>query len=148
MSQNSFLDKIGHCLAVGLKYAFAFAQGFVQSAGPAALAATGIGTLEEIGILVQEAESVGEIVNAALAGTGTKLDKAALIAPAIEQAVLNSQLLAGKKIISQPLFQQAIAELNNGVVDLLKSVEGEVPAGAVATPANLLKATPTAPAKS
>jgi len=138
MAQQSFLDKVGHYLLIGLKYVFPFLQGFVQSGGVAALAGTGVGALEEIGVLIQQAEGVGELINQAAAGSGTKLDKAALIAPAVEQAVLSSPLLAGKKVVNQPLFKQAIAELNNGVVDLLKSLQGEVPAGAVATPSNVI----------
>jgi len=139
MASQSFLDKVGHVLLVGLKYAFGFLQGFVQSGGPAALTALapGSGVLEEIAVLVQQAESIGQIVTQVAGQTGSTLDKAALIAPQIEQILLASPLLAGKKIISQPLFQQAVSELNNGVVDLLKAVDGEPPPGTVPTPTNI-----------
>lgn len=72
--------------------------------------------LTDIGNVVVEVEAFGQLQG--LSGA----DKAKAAGPLVAQIILNSSLVAGKKIANPVLFQQANVEIAGGVADLLNSL--------------------------
>lgn len=76
--------------------------------------------LEQIGGIVLTLESVGSTLG--LPGA----QKLQATAPLIGQVVLQSSMLAGRKIKDPALFQRGCTKLGDGMADILNSVEDKI----------------------
>lgn len=117
---KNFLSKVGHVLGVIFHWAVVIAP----AAAPL-IPNFGIGAAIDqwLGWITQ-AESIGTLVQNT---TGSKLDKWSAVEPSAQAAVMASPFMQGKKIVDNTLFQSSLKGLNDNLVGLLKSVDGEVP---------------------
>ncbi len=79
-----------------------------------------VNELDQIFQLVIQVEAMG----AALALTGPQKLQAAVAAAT--QIILQSALVAGKKIAQPEVFKRGVSRIVEGVVDVLNSLDGEV----------------------
>lgn len=113
----TFLKKLGSILSTvtGLFLGFApvVQKAFPQTGG---VIDTVSKDLSEIGAVVVNIEAIGQLKG--LSGP----DKAAAAGPLVAQIILNSTLVAGKKIADPAKFQAACATIAGGVADVLNSL--------------------------
>src|SRR5579863_10012875 len=108
----TFLKKIGLAIITAAADLAGFAplinKFFPAKVQPVAQAVEG--ELTTIATAVAQVEASAAAINAQSPGKLTGADKLAAATPLVTLAVKNSELLAGKKIKNQPLFEQACGE--------------------------------------
>lgn len=77
--------------------------------------------LEQLAGVIQTVEIIGQRLQ--IPGP----QKLTAAAPLVAQAILQSALMADKKIANQDLFSKACTEIAGGMADLLNSLEDKVP---------------------
>ena len=77
-------------------------------------------TLAKIAELVVSMEAIG----AALGTTGA--DKLKAVTPLVSQAILQSDLMTGKKIDNPDLFNSGTSKITDGMVDILNSLKDNI----------------------
>lgn len=122
----TFLKKLGSILSTvtGLFLGFApvIQKQYPQTGG---VIDTVSKDLSEIGMVVVNIEAIGQLKGL------TGPDKAKAAGPLVAQIILNSTLVAGKKIANPDLFNQACAEIAGGVADVLNSLHEDAAKDAV-----------------
>lgn len=112
----TFLKKLGTILAnfAGIAAGIGpIIKPFLGSAAP--IADTAINDLTAIGNVVVSAEAI-------LQTPGSGAAKLQAAAPLVAQIIQTSQLLSGKKIANQALFQQGCTKITDGTADILNSL--------------------------
>lgn len=119
----SFLKKLGQGIVKGLQIA-GRVEGVIGPELPGGVRSTidnvlarGDSELLELSGIITQVEAIGATLN--LPGP----DKLKAAEPLVAQLLLRSPLLLEKKVKDTALFQQAAAELAQGMVDLLNSLE-------------------------
>lgn len=79
-----------------------------------------INALEQIAGIVVNVEAFGQILGTPGA------DKLKAASPLVSQLILQSDLLAGKKIDNPVLFQSGITKITDGMADILNSLDDKV----------------------
>lgn len=137
----NWLEQAGLDLAKGLK--FVLNETGTTAVNVVTGPATVIGDISKMVGVVKDVEAL----DATLKGTGlTSEQKLAGAAVNVQQIVLDSEFLFGKKIADQALFNKAIGEYTQATVDLAQSLEAQ-PAqssGAAAPTVTSSTATPAA----
>jgi hypothetical protein len=114
---ETILADVGKGIQIFTGIAPALYQSVPTAAKPTVTAVTD--DLTEIGQAVASAAAV----TAAIKPGATPADVATAAVPLVQNIVSASELIAGKKIQNQGLFNQATAEIAQGVTDLLNSLE-------------------------
>jgi NADP-dependent 3-hydroxy acid dehydrogenase YdfG len=94
-----------------------FAKALPAAAGQAVT--TGINDFEQVATIVQTIEVGAESLQPGM----TDAQKVAAMTPSVAQVVLQSSILAGKKIANQALFTQGCQELSQGMQDIMNSID-------------------------
>lgn len=112
----SFLKKLGTGVLQGLQVATGIApivQTLLPGSGPVQTVAA---DLVAVGQVVANVEAIGQ----AMQVPGAK--KAELAGPLVAQVVLQSSLVAGKKIANPDLFAKGCQELGGAIADIMNSI--------------------------
>lgn len=81
------------------------------------------GELTTIAGAVTQVEANAAAINAQTPGKITGADKLTAAVPLVRLAIQSSELMVGKKIKNQQLFEQAATEYTQATVDLLNSLD-------------------------
>jgi len=112
----SFLKKLGAAVLKGTAIVAGFAPMFVTSDQSAAVVNTVSADLAQISLVISEIEAVGQALN--LKGP----DKLIAAAPQVAQVILQSAMMAGKKIENEALFAAGSKKIADGMADVLNSL--------------------------
>lgn len=113
----TFLSKLGKIIATVTGLFLGFAPVIQKTyPGTGGVIDTVSKDLAEVGTVVANIEAIGQLKG--LSGA----DKAKAAGPLVAQIVLNSSLVAGKKIANPDLFQQGCQNISGGVADVLNSL--------------------------
>ena len=112
----TFLKKLGAILAKGAAVLTGISPFFPQYEGQTAKARD---ILDEILDTVVKVEAF----SAALAQPVPGPEKLKAASPIVAQLILKSNLLTNKKISNPTLFQEGVAKVTNGMVDILNSID-------------------------
>lgn len=112
-----FLKKLGQILLKGTQIVTGLGPLLPGQAGTIARVAD---TLEKIAGVVTSVEVFGGVL-----GTSGP-DKLKAAVPAAAQIVLQSDILAGKKIENHPLFMEGVGDIVTGLVKVFNSVKADI----------------------
>lgn len=115
----TFLSKLGSILLKATGIITGFAPLFTASIPGTKddkIVGTVISDLQQVGSVVAQAEAFGQ----ALSLTGAQ--KLTAAAGPAAQVILQSALLAGKKIANEELFKQGSQKVASGIADILNSI--------------------------
>lgn len=149
MSFVSFLKQFGLDVLKGIQ----IFEG-IEPVASAALSATSPKAASELDSISQMAGAAMNIESGFAAAFGptnqTGPAKLAALVPQVQQIVLNSELLVGKKIGNEALFTKAMQEYAQATADMLNSLQPNVatknPANAPPVPTGTTPVPPVAPA--
>ncbi len=113
-----FLTKLGQILLKGTQIITGLSP-LIQPQYQTAVAKT-VDTLEEIGKIIVAVEAFGQVLNTPGA------DKLRAATPSATQLILQSSLLAGKKINDPALFSKGCGEVTAGLADILNSLKDDI----------------------
>lgn len=119
----TFLKKLGQALLKGLQIA--------MGVGPIITPFLGSGKAGQVAQVVNnDLTSIGQVVlqiETAFAAipNSTGVQKLQAVIPLVKNIVATSELVAGKKIQNEQLFDQAVQEFAQATVDLLNSIHGD-----------------------
>jgi len=113
----SFLKKLGGALLKGLSIVSGVTPYLPASVQPAVTLVTS--ELTAMAQVVAQMEAVGQALN--LAGP----QKLIAAAPGIEQIILTSSLMVGKKVADETKFKAAVNGLASNMADLLNSLHAD-----------------------
>lgn len=117
----SFLKKIGSILGKATQIALGFGpviQQFAPQTSPVVREVTS--DLQQLAQIIVNVEAIGQALE--IAGP----DKARAAAPLIAQVILQSSVMAHRKIHDPALFQKGCAELGGAVADILNALDDDV----------------------
>lgn len=115
----TFLKKLGAILAKAAAIAIGIGPivtPFLGSGKAGAIATTATNDLVQIGQIVATVEAVVQT-------PGSGAQKLAAAVPLVKGIIQSSELVIGKKIANELLFEQACTEMTQAVVDLLNSID-------------------------
>ena len=113
----TFLKKLGAILAN--------AAGIFAGIGPIIAPYLGSDANKYVGGVVNDLTSIGQVVlqvEAVIQTPGSGADKLKAATPLVIQILKTSQLVSGKQIADEALFEKGAAEVTQGVVDILNSI--------------------------
>lgn len=116
----SFLKKLGRIVAEGLRFVVGLQMGGLVPAAQAGIAVKVKSDLEILADIIAQVEAVGAVLGTPGA------DKLRAAGPLVTQAVLQSALLAGRKIADPALVLRGSTKIADGMVDILNGVEPKV----------------------
>lgn len=119
MGALTFLKKLGGIvLQVGAVVTglYPLIQPMLGSGKPATIVGTAVNDLSQISKLVIQIEAVGQSLNL----TGPQ--KLQALVPLVQNVVLTSEVVDGKKVANNDLFVKACTEYAQATVDLLNSI--------------------------
>lgn len=114
----TFLKKLGQILAEAVALAAGLGpiiKPFLGSGKAGQIATTAINDLTQIGQIVTTVEAVVQT-------PGSGAQKLAAAVPLVKSIIQSSELVVGKKIANEALFEQACTEYTQATVDLLNSI--------------------------
>lgn len=111
-----FLTKLGQIIAKVTSVATGIAPLFPQYDK-----VTGkvVDTLNAVAAIVMNVEIFGQVLNT------PGPDKLKAATPAVAQIILQSDMMAGKKINDQVLFKQGVEKVTAGIADILNSIKDD-----------------------
>ena len=119
----SFLKKLGGAIAKGVSIGGAVAAIAAPDKFKPVIA-KGLDTLSRVGDVVIQTEALAQSLSGPVAGA----DKLKAASPIAAAMILESSLVAGRKIADQALFTQGCQKITDGMADILNSIDGsEVP---------------------
>ncbi len=113
-----FLTKLGQILLKGTQLIIGLEPLIAPQLQPAVVKT--VDTLEQIAQIVVTVEAFGQVLNT------PGPDKLRAATPSAVQAVLQSALLAGKKINDPVLFSKGCGEVTGGIADILNSLKDAI----------------------
>lgn len=116
----TFLKKLGSVLLKATQVIVGLQQGGLIPAGAAGAVAKVVSDLEAIYAAVVQAEVMGQVLGTPGA------DKLRAVTPMVAQIILQSSIVANRKIANPALFSAGCAQIGAGMADILNSFDGEV----------------------